>query len=153
MASKYRGTQDEVRALSALINLMRASDACVGVLQRDIAGKRLTPSQFGILEALLHLGPICQGELAGKLLRSGGSITSVVAGLERRGLVERRRDGSDKRFVTVTLTEKGSRLISGMFPGHARTVTGHFAALTAPEQDELRRLCRKLGKSIAAGSD
>jgi MarR family 2-MHQ and catechol resistance regulon transcriptional repressor len=150
MPSKYRGSQDEVRALSALINLMRASDALVTSLQREISGKHVTGPQFGILEALLHLGPTCQGELAGKLLRSCGSMTSVVAGLEKKGLVERRRDGSDKRFVTVRLTDKGERLIGGIFPEHAKAVARQFGALTAPEQDELRRLCRKLGKSLAA---
>lgn len=151
MATKYRGTQDEVRALSALINLMRASEACATSLQREVAAKRLTGSQFGILEALLHLGPICQGELADKLLRSCGSITFVVLGLEKKGLVERRRDGSDKRFVTVRLTNKGTKLISGIFPEHAKAVTRQFSALSAPEQDELRRLCRKLGKAIEQG--
>lgn len=151
MATKYRGGQDEVRALSALINLMRASDALSNSLQRELAGAGLTGSQFGILEALLHLGPICQGELAGKLLRSGGSVTSVVAGLEKKGLVERRRDGSDKRFVSVQLTAKGTKLIAGLFPGHAKSVARQFGALTAPEQDELRRLCRKLGKAVAQG--
>ena len=148
MATKFRGSQDEVRALSALINLMRASEALSTSLQREISAVRLTGSQFGILETLLHLGPICQGELAGKLLRSGGSITSVVAGLEKRGLVERRRDGSDKRFVEVRLTDKGAKLIGGIFPEHAKTVARQFRALTAPEQDELRRLCRKLGKAV-----
>ena len=151
MATKYRGSQDEVRALSALISLMRASEALSTSLQREMAGERLTGSQFGILEVLLHLGPICQGVLAGKLLRSCGSMTSVVAGLEKKGLVERRRDGSDKRFVTVMLTGKGNKLIGGIFPEHAKTVTRQFGALTAPEQDELRRLCRKLGKSIEPG--
>jgi MarR family 2-MHQ and catechol resistance regulon transcriptional repressor len=151
MATKFRGSQDEVRALSALINLMRASDALSTSLQREISAMRLTASQFGILEALLHLGPICQGELAGKLLRSGGSITSVVEGLEKRSLVERRRDGSDKRYVTVRLTDKGTKLIRGIFPEHAKTVTRQFGALTAPEQDELRRLCRKLGKAVELG--
>jgi MarR family 2-MHQ and catechol resistance regulon transcriptional repressor len=151
MATKYRGTQDEVRALNALINLMRASEACATSLQRELADKRLTGSQFGILEALLHLGPVCQGELAGKLLRSGGSVTSVVSGLERKGLVERRRDGSDKRFVTVMLTAKGAKLIGRIFPEHVKTVARQFGALTAPEQDELRRLCRKLGKAVQQG--
>ncbi len=148
MGTKYRGSQDEVRALSALINLMRAAEAFSTSLQREVAGHRLSASQFGILEALLHLGPICQGELAGKLLRSCGSMTSVVDGLEKRGLVERRRDGSDKRFVTVRLTNKGTQLISGIFPEHAKTVSKQFSSLSAPEQDELRRLCRKLGKSL-----
>jgi MarR family 2-MHQ and catechol resistance regulon transcriptional repressor len=148
MPTKYRGSQDETRALSALINLMRAAEAFSASLQREASVQRLTPSQFGILEALLHLGPVCQGELAGKLLRSCGSMTSVVEGLEKRGLAERRRDGSDKRFVTVRLTPKGEKLIKGIFPEHARTVTRQFSALTAPEQDELRRLCRKLGKGM-----
>ncbi|MCM2304686.1 MAG: MarR family transcriptional regulator [Elusimicrobia bacterium] len=150
MSTRYRGTQDEVRALSALITVMRASEALVASLQRELAGKGLTASQFGILDVLLHIGPICQGELAGKLLRSGGSVTSVVSGLEKRGLVARRRDGSDKRYVTVSLTEKGRKAIGGLFPEHARTVARQFAALTAPEQDELRRLCRKLGRSVSA---
>ena len=149
MPTKYRGTQDEVRALSALINLMRASEAFSNALHREAAAQRLTASQFGILEALLHLGPVCQGELAGKLLRSCGSMTSVVVGLEKRGLVERRRDGSDRRFVTVRLTPTGTKLIRGLFPEHAKSVTLQFAALTAPEQDELRRLCRKLGRAMA----
>ncbi len=151
MPTKYRGSQDETRALSALITLLRASEAFSRSLQKEAADQGLSASQFGILEALLHLGPTCQGELAGKLLRSCGSITSVVAGLEERGLAERRRDGSDKRFVTVRLTAKGKALIGGIFPAHARTVAAQFRALTAPEQDELRRLCRKLGRSLDAG--
>jgi MarR family transcriptional regulator, 2-MHQ and catechol-resistance regulon repressor len=151
MPTKYRGTRDETRALSALINLMRASEAFSASLHREAAASGLSASQFGILEALLHLGPTCQGELAGKLLRSCGSMTSVVAGLEKRGLVERRREGADKRFVTVRLTPKGARLIGGAFPEHARTVARQFRALTAPEQEELRRLCRKLGRSLEPG--
>lgn len=151
MGTRYRGSQDEVRALNALINLTRAAEALSDSLQKEIVGHRLTGSQFGILEALFHLGPVCQGELAGKLLRSCGSMTSVVAGLERRGLVERRRDGADKRFVTVRLTRKGERLITGIFPEHAKTVARQFQVLTAPEQEELRRLCRKLGKAVKQG--
>ena len=72
-----------------------------------------------MLEALLHLGPLCQGDLAGKLLRSGASTTSVVEGLEKRGLVVRQRTEEDKRFVRVALTGKGRKLIEEIFPGHA----------------------------------
>ena len=149
MATKYKGSAEEVRALSALINVMRAGDALTASLQRELAGKGLTPSQFGIMEVLLHVGPLCQGELAGKLLRSNGSTTAGVDGLERRGLVERRREPGDKRFVRVALTAKGRRLIAGVFPEHARTVARQFGVLSAGEQEDLRRLCRRLGKSAA----
>lgn len=151
MPSRYQGTTEEVRALSALINLMRAADAFSGALSRELASKKLSGSQFGVLEALLHRGPLFQGDLAGKLLRSCGSITAVVGGLEKRGLVERRRDATDKRFVQVSLTGKGKALIAGLFPAHAKAVAHQFSALSAGEQDQLRALCRKLGTSVARG--
>jgi len=148
MATKYRGPENQVRALNAFITLARASEAVAARLQRDLAGKRLTTSQFGVIEALLHLGPLCQGELAGKLLRSGASMTSVVAGLEKRGLVVRQRTEEDKRFVRVALTGKGRRLIQEIFPAHAETVARLFSILTEQEQEQLRRLCRKLGIGV-----
>src|SRR5688572_24115194 len=116
MPTRYHGAENEVRALNAYITLVRASEAVVGGLHRDLAGKRLTSSQFGVLEALFHLGPLCQGELAAKLLRSGASTTSVVEGLEKRGFVVRQRTEEDKRFVRVALTGKGRRLIEEIFP-------------------------------------
>ena|SRR5260221_10960425 len=151
MPSNYQGTPDEVEALSAFINLMRAGDSIAAVLQRDIAQNELTNSQFGVLEALFHRGPLFQGELAQKLLRCTGSITSVVDGLETKGMVERRRESHDKRYVRVSLTPKGKRAIEQVFPKHVRAVVHLFGSLTREEQGELRRLCAKLGKSALKG--
>ena len=134
-----------MRALNAFITLLRAAEAVSASVNERLAARRLTSSQFGVLEALLHLGPLCQGDLAGKLLRSGASVTSVVEGLEKRGLVVRQRTEEDKRFVRVALTGKGRKLIEDTFPGHAKAVAGRFAVLPPGEQEELRRLCRKLG--------
>lgn len=150
MPTRYEGPENEVRALNAFITLVRAAEAVTVALHRDLADKRLTSSQFGVLEALFHLGPLCQGELAGKLLRSGASVTSVVEGLEKRGLVVRQRTEEDKRFVRVALTGKGRKLIQEIFPAHARTAARLFSVLTAGEQDHLRRLCRSLGTAAAA---
>lgn len=150
MPSHYKGTKKEVRALSAFINLTRASDALVGHLHRQMAARRLTISQFGVLEVLLHRGALFQGDLAGKLLRSCGSITAVVAGLEKRRLVKRERLEKDSRYVRVALTKEGHKVISGIFPEHAEEVTKLFQALTSREQEDLRQLCRKLGSSVAS---
>ena len=150
MPTRHRGSENEVRALNAFITLVRAAEAVTVSLHRELAGQRLTSSQFGVLEALFHLGPLCQGELAGKLLRSGASVTSVVEGLEKRGLVIRQRTEEDKRFVRVALTGKGRKLIQEIFPAHARTAARIFSILTAEEQAELRRLCRTLGTAAAA---
>jgi len=151
MPTHFKGSVAEVHALNAFINFMRASDAMADCLRRELGSKRLTLSQFGTLEALFHLGPLNQGELADKLLRSCGSITAVVAGLERRGLARRDRSEADKRFVRVALTGKGHKLITELFPVHAKTITKRFEALTTQEQKELRRICRKLGTSVYHG--
>jgi MarR family 2-MHQ and catechol resistance regulon transcriptional repressor len=149
MPTRHRGSEDEVRALNAFITLVRAAEAVAVALHRGLAGNRLTSSQFGALEALYHLGPLCQGDLAVKLLRSGGSTTSVVEGLEKRGLVIRQRTEEDKRFVRVALTGKGRKLVQGIFPSHAQAAARIFSVLSAGEQEELRRLCRTLGKAAA----
>lgn len=151
MPSNYQGSPVEIEALSAFINLMRASDAVAASLQRDIDQNKMTASQFGVLEALLHLGPLYQGDLAKKLLRATGSVTSVVAGLERKGMVQRARESHDKRFVRVTLTPQGKKAIEQVFPKHVRAVVQRFGALTLDEQKELRRLCGKLGKAAMRG--
>jgi len=145
MASKYSGAAEEVRALNTFIKLQRAADTVGARLAPTIAAAGLTGSQFGALEALLHLGPLCQKQLGEKLLKSTGNITMVVDNLERRGLVRRERGTSDRRYVTVHLTEEGRDLISRAFPEHAAAITREMGILTPEEQDELGRLCRKLG--------
>lgn len=150
MPTRHRGGGDEVRALNAFITLVRASEAVSAATHGHLAGHRLTSSQFGVLEALFHVGPLCQGDLAAKLLRSCASMTSVVEGLEKRGLVVRQRTEEDKRFVRVALTAKGRRLIQQIFPAHAEGVTRRFGVLSEQEQEQLRRLCRKLGTAAVS---
>jgi MarR family 2-MHQ and catechol resistance regulon transcriptional repressor len=106
----------------------------------------ITTSQLGILEALFHLGPMCQRALGDKLLRSGGNITMVIDNLEKHGLVERVRQKEDRRMIMIHLTPTGRKLISRVLPLHAKDVVKEMSRLTASEQEELRRLCRKLGR-------
>lgn len=146
MGTHYAGNATEVRALSAYINLMRAADTLSGFAQEQLAEQGLTVSQFGVLEALYHCGTLCQGDLAGKVLRSMGSLTSVVSGLEKRGLARRERSEGDKRFVNVSLTAAGKRQVERVLPGHVTAITKRFAAITPEQQEYLRRLCRQLGK-------
>ena len=69
----------------------------------------------------------------------------MVDNLEKRQLVRRVRDRSDRRYVTVHLTPDGRRLIEAIFPGQVEAIVEEFSVLSADEQDELGRLCKKLG--------
>jgi MarR family transcriptional regulator, 2-MHQ and catechol-resistance regulon repressor len=146
MATHFQGDAHEVRALDAYIKLSRASSTLDGRLATNLASLGLTAGQLGVMEALMHLGPLSQGELGRKLLRSGGNVTTVIDNLERRNLVARRRNSEDRRVVTVDLTKVGRRLIEKVFPVHARAVAQAMETLTVAEQEELGRLCRKLGR-------
>lgn len=153
MPTHYRGSNKEVQALNAYINLFRASDSLAARANARLEGAGLTTGQFGVLEALLHLGPLCQRDLGEKLLRTGGNITLVVDNLERDGLVRRERGRRDRRLVTVRLTRKGEKLIRKVFPGHAKAIAEEMNHLTNAEQEQLRRLCRKLGRGVAEKSN
>ena len=145
MGTRHRGPAEEVRALDAYVKLMRAAESTSARLAGLLAEARLTESQFGVLEALHHLGPLHQRQLGEKLLRSSGNITVVVDHLEQRGLVRRQREAEDRRFVRVHLTPEGQRLIGQVFPRHVANVVAQLGVLTPAEQEELGRLCRKLG--------
>ncbi|MDD4933839.1 MAG: MarR family transcriptional regulator [Methylacidiphilaceae bacterium] len=150
MPTRYKGSPEEIRALNCYIKLTRASETLAAALRAPLAREGLTTGQLGVLEALLHLGPMNERELGRKLLRSGGNITVVVDNLERRGLVGRERSREDRRCVTVALTPEGLRFIRGVFPGHAARITAVLSALSPEEQRELGRLCRKLGRGAEA---
>lgn len=147
MPTHFQGPKPITRALSAYINLQRAANSIVAREARQLELHHLTIGQFGVLEALLHLGPMNQRTLAEKLLCGGANITMVVDHLEKRGLVQRVRRQDDRRSVVVHLTPKGTALIKKVFNRHAEFITDQLAALTAAEQEKLRVLCRKLGRA------
>ena len=147
MPTHYQGTESEVRALNTFIKLLRASESVTSRLMAFQASyhAELTMTQFGVMEALLHLGPLNQKDISKKMLKSGGNITLVIDNLAKRGLVERKRCEEDRRVVYAHLTESGRQLIVTYFPCHVRAIEGEMTVLTPAEQDELGRLCRKLG--------
>ena len=151
MGMHYTGTRREQRALDTFVKLLRASSAVNARLNRALVCEEgLTESQLAVLEALYHLGPLPQGQLSAKLLKSGSNLTTVVQNLERAGLVRRVRDDGDRRVHVVHLTDAGRRLIRRIFPAHAGRITAAMDALAPSEQRELARLCRKLGLAASA---
>ena len=145
MKITFRGTKAETDALNAYVKLMRVAETLMVASQRDFAKGKLTVSQFGVLEALYHLGPMCQRDAAKKILKSTANITTVVDNLEKRGLVERQRSSEDRRYIALHLTDEGRNLIGRIFPSHVQGIVKNLSALTTEEQQQLAHLCKKLG--------
>ena len=133
-------------ALVTFVKLRRAVNTMDSLLTPALHKEHgLTESQFGVLEALWHLGPMPQARLCEKLLVSGSNLTTVVDNLEKRGLVVRGANPDDRRAYLVKLTAKGEALIAKAFGPHASRIARLLGALTQAEQRQLGSLCRKLG--------
>lgn len=140
-------------ALDTFVKLMRSVNVLTGELrERTTQGLKITVSQLGVLEALLHLGTLSQKQLCQKILRTKGNLSLVVKNLGKAGLVERHRDTDDRRKLLVSLTEKGRNVIGDIFPPHAQDITKLMSILSPEEQQKLGRLCRKLGLGIQDSS-
>jgi MarR family 2-MHQ and catechol resistance regulon transcriptional repressor len=149
VGTRYQGTQAEKDALDVYIKLSRAASAVEARINCHLRDYGLTASQFGVLEALYHLGPLHQHELAAKILKSSGNLTLVIDNLVKRGLVDRERDEADRRYITICLTDTGQQLIGDIFPDHVQHVVQAIGVLTPAEQRQLGGLSRKLGLAQA----
>lgn len=138
-------SNESYRALNAYTKLMRAAESVTGRVHRVLAEPKLTISQFGVLEALHHKGPLCQKDIGAKILKSSGNMTMVIDNLEKSGLVRRERDSEDRRYLTIHLTEAGIALISKVFAEVEAEIVTEMASLTGNEQELLGCLCKKLG--------
>jgi MarR family 2-MHQ and catechol resistance regulon transcriptional repressor len=141
----YKGTRDEVRALGTFVKLVRAAESVTTRIHQHLIDAGLTVSQFGVLEALYHIGPLSQVNIAKKVLKSSGNITMVIDNLEKSGLVKRERKKDDRRYYIVQLTDEGRKLIGSIFPRHAAKIMEEMMILSSTEQETLGNLCRKLG--------
>src|SRR5256885_17159916 len=91
--------------------LWKAARAVQTYAEKSIVELALCGSDFGVLEALLHKGPLPVNEIGKKILLTSGSITVAVDRLEKRGLVERRANGTDRRGRIRPFTTEGRKLI------------------------------------------
>lgn len=146
MGSRHQGPAEEKRALDALVKLVRCAASVQARLEPALRAEGFTGNQFGVLEALLHLGPLEPCQLGPRLLTSRPNVILLVDQLEERGLVRRAPVPGDRRRVRVELTAAGKRAIAKAFAGHVRRVVREMSALSAGEQEGLARLCKRLGR-------
>jgi len=138
-------------ALKLLIVMSRALNAVTEhVWKDDMERHGITPTEFAILEALYHKGPLLLGEVQRKILVTSGGITYLVDRLVEKGLVKREQCPEDRRARYAVLTSAGQALIKKIFPTHAARIEQAMSGLTQAEQREATALLRKLGLAVAA---
>jgi MarR family transcriptional regulator, 2-MHQ and catechol-resistance regulon repressor len=134
--------------------LWKSARAVESYAEKSITDLEMCGSDFAVLEALLHKGPLPVNEIGKKILLTSGSITVAVDRLEKRGLVERRAHGTDRRARIVHLTMEGKKLITRIYGEHADDMEKLAAAsLTKAERKTLISLLKKIGYKAAGQSE
>jgi MarR family transcriptional regulator, 2-MHQ and catechol-resistance regulon repressor len=133
--------------------LWKAEKAMTRLDRAGIAETGLGLSDFTILEALLHKGPLPINAIGGKVLLTSGSMTAAINRLENKRYVRRVQDPEDGRCFHIHLTAEGRRVIEAAFARHAQTLERAAAELSADEKNELIRILKKLGRQAEATAD
>ena len=126
--------------------LMKAYGAIEAVSAKSIGDSNLCPSEFQILELLLHKGALPVNTIGRKIMLTSGSISTAVDRLEKRKLVRRDPSLDDGRVVYVSLTGAGHSFIQRIFSRHARKMEEVFSPLSDEERVLLEGLLKKAGK-------
>jgi len=144
-----RRTTSQERALKLFVVLQRCASAVMGNFHKHADLYDLTLTEFEILEALYHKGPLLLGDVQRKILLSSGGVTYAIDRLADKGLVERRECATDRRARYAALTPKGEGVVSRIFPAIASHIEETMSVLNGRQQDEAIDLLRKLGHGAA----
>jgi MarR family transcriptional regulator, 2-MHQ and catechol-resistance regulon repressor len=127
--------------------LAKAFHAMSAHAEMSLSGTGLCDSDFRVLEALLHKGPLPVNTIGPKVWLTTGSISIAVDRLVKKSLVSRKNDPDDRRVRRVELTGKGRALISKIFEEHAATMEQAASVLSKQDRLVLLGLLKTLGKA------
>ncbi|QJR36997.1 MarR family winged helix-turn-helix transcriptional regulator [Gemmatimonas groenlandica] len=139
-----KGEKKRRRALDAYSTLQRAASMASAQVEQAVHPFGLSASQFGVLETLQSRGPVHQQELAEALGRSKAQMTAIIDALEARGWVRRERHATDRRFISVYLTDDGRAVLVSTAPARSDAIVAIMAELSGDQRARLARLCRRL---------
>jgi DNA-binding MarR family transcriptional regulator len=134
------------RRLRLWLRLYAATSVIEREMRRSLRQRFATTLPRFDLMAALERAPdgLTMGELSRRLMVSGGNITSIVAGLERDGLVRRRSPPADRRTSYVALTGRGRAAFAEMARAHEHWINELLGVMADQEVDALTDLLAKL---------
>src|ERR1700735_516556 len=129
--------------------MMKAMRALTKYAAAGIEETGLGLSDFGVLEALLHKGPLPVNTIGPIVDLTPGSISIAVDRLVAKGLVSRVESAEDRRVRIVALTPCGKDLIASAFRKHSGQMKRAFSELSPEELRDLEVTLKKVGKHAA----
>ena len=142
----YDLLQDQIKQVIYLIRrLIQAEEFYTKELEKKY---RVSVPQLGCLLALYENGPMPPSQVAKHIMVKSSTVTGIIDRLEQKGLVERSRISSDRRVITIGLTESGRMLAQNSpLPIQERIVDG-YKNLPPNEREDIIRALKKLSSML-----
>jgi DNA-binding MarR family transcriptional regulator len=99
------------------------------------------PAQWRVMAALGRYAPLTASEVGQRIVMDKVAVSRAVAGLMKRGLVERSADLDDRRRASLYLTPKGRATHADIVPLALKYEAELYQALSAEERQTLNALC------------
>ena len=144
MVNRTRPADVADRLHSAAIHLLRA-------LRRQDETIGLSGARLSALSVVVFAGPVTITGLATAEQVSVPTITRMLAGMERDRLLERERDGADRRVIWVRPTARGTRLLVEGRRRRVAALTTELAKLDRADLDALDRAVAIVERVIGGG--
>jgi DNA-binding MarR family transcriptional regulator len=141
LSERIKQARFESPAQEALLNLLVAAGHVRQIVDEVCARQGITRAQYNALRILrgAHPAGYPRGEISARLLERAPDVTRLIDRLERLGLAERVRSGTDRRLSMTHITRQGLALLKKVDPG-VRAVQRRFAAGLSP--GDLRKFSR-----------
>lgn len=134
--------------LKTITILFRAHNALTNLIKEDIAQYGLNTTEFGVLEALYHKGPLAVKDIIDKVLIAASSMSYVIEVLKKKGYIKSIKSETDKRSYVISLTDTGIGFMERIYPEHQAKLSTVLNRLTEAEEANLRLYLKRIGKDL-----
>lgn len=147
----------DVGAVEATLALMRVASDVIESFEAHLERGGLSQSRFLALMLVDRWSDLEEelspSRMASALGVSRASVTGLLDGLEKDGLIERRAFDGDRRGLSVHLTQAGAKYLSELLPDHYARTAGLMAHLSPHERRQLVALLGKVAHGVGALRD
>jgi DNA-binding MarR family transcriptional regulator len=143
-AKRYPGM--DASACYTYLQLLRTGDELLAVDEQVLNSYGTRHGRFNLLMMLLKYsdGEATPAGLAEKTGVTRATISGLLDGLEKDGLIERRPDPGDRRLIRVHLTPPGQEFLDKIRPGYCRWLSSIVEPLNEEERQQLVMLLEKI---------
>lgn len=155
--------EDEIRqsrpftslAQAAHLGVARTAAVLDHAVSEALRPHGITPTQFNVLRILRGAAAagMCRREVRERMVTPVPDATRLLDRMEAAGLIQRARDGEDRRFVTTRISAQGRRLVDRLDEPMRELHERHFGHLAVAELEQLIDLLGRVRQALgAAGS-